>query len=452
METLTAEKIEQQNARREEMRADILRPLKKKMGITGKLWVAFLLVVIFIGVYAWFQQLNSGFVTTGLNNVASWGLYISTFVFFVAIALVGALMSGVLRLANATKQRPLSRIAEMIALAGVIMAALSIIVDMGRPDRLLNVFLHARIQSPILWDVMVVTTYTIVCFLLFWIPCLPGMAICRNSLTDKPKWQKWLYKVLALRWNGTPTQWKLMKKSYAALCILVIPIGVSIHTVTSWLFATIFRPGWNSTNFGPYFVTGAFLAGIGGLVIGVYVFRNIYDLKKYLKDEHFDFMGKLMIALAAIYLYFNINEYFIPYYHGIEAHLLDNLFFGRYALLFWSSQIFGVILPMILPLFRKMRKPKPLFFISLLLVISHWIKRYLIVTPTSEMALLPMDTKISLYYPSWVEISIFLALVAMMLLIITILARLFPIISIWETLENEGIELDELDKLKIKKS
>lgn len=453
---LTPELAEKQSMRREEMRADVLRPLEK-IGMLGKLWIAFLVIILLIGCYAYYLQLKHGLIVTGLRDYATWGIYISNFVFFVAISLVGALISSVLRFTNFTWYRPITRIAEIIAVAGVVWAGLIIIVDMGRPERLLNLFLHPRLQSPILWDVVVVTTYLTTSVLLLYLPLLPGIAICRNTLTNKPKWQRWMYKFLALGWTGTEQQWKIMKRSIKMLCIIIIPLAISIHTVTSWLFAMTLRPGWDSTNFGPYFVAGAFLAGTACVIIGMFVFRKVYHLEKYITEVHFDHMGKLLVFLALIYFYFNVNEYFVPYYKmkGAEARLLNDLFSGQFAGLYWSAQLFGMFLPALLLMFKKMRKPGIITLIAVPVVVFAWVKRYLIVTPILLNPYLPIqDVPESWmnYFPSWVEIAIVSASLAGVLLIITIFARLFPIISIWETLENEGIELDDLDKLNNEKA
>lgn len=452
---LTPEIIEKQTKRREEMREDILRPLDKT-SLAGKLWIAFLVVIMLIGGYAYYQQLKYGLIVTGLRDYASWGIYISNFVFFVAISLVGALISSVLRFTNFTWYRPITRIAEIIAVAGVIWAGLIIIIDMGRPERLLNVFLHPRLQSPILWDIVVITTYLTTSVLLLYLPLLPGIAICRNRLTDKPKWQRWMYKFFALGWNGTELQWKIMKRSIKMLCIIIIPLAISIHTVTSWLFAMTLRPGWDSTNFGPYFVAGAFLAGTACVIIGMYVFRKFYHLEKYITEVHFDHMGKLLVFLCLVYAYFNLNEYFVPYYKmkGAEAKLLTSLFSGQFAGLYWSAQILGMLLPACLLIFRKMRTPGIVTFFAVPVVVFAWVKRYLIVTPILLNPYLPIQNvpeSWKNYFPTWQEMAIVSASLAGVLLIITIFARLFPIISIWETLENEGIELEDLDKLKKEK-
>ncbi len=444
--------LEQQVAYRQEFRETVLRPLRHT-GTIGKLWIALLLLIFLFGCYAYYIQLRDGLKVTALRDYASWGLYISNFVFFVAISLVGALISSILRLTNFGWHRPLTRIAEIIAVAGIIFAGLIIVVDMGRPDRILYLFAYGRIQSPIVWDVIVVSTYLVTSVLFLYLPLLPGIALCRDVLTEKPKWQRWMYKFLAMGWDGSRKQWDIMKKSVAILSILVIPLAVSIHTVTAWLFATTLRPGWDSTNFGPYFVAGAFQAGTACVIIGIFVFRKAYKLEKYITDLHFDNMGKLLVFLCIVYAYFNVNEYLVPAYkmRTAEAKLLNDLLIGPYAPVYWSVQVFGMALPAMTLLFRKARRPLPLTIIAVMVVVGAWLKRYLIVTPimlNPYVEIQDVPANWATYFPSWVEISIVSASLAGVLLIITIFSKLFPIISIWETMEGEGIDLEDIDNTK----
>jgi Ni/Fe-hydrogenase subunit HybB-like protein len=438
-----------QRVHREEMRRIVLRPIRHT-GVLGKIWIALLILVLLFGCYAYYIQLRDGLKVTGLRDYASWGLYISNFVFFVAISLVGALISSVLRLTNFEWHRPLTRIAEIIAVAGIMFAGLIIVVDMGRPDRIFYLFTHGRIQSPIVWDVIVVSTYLVTSALFLYLPLLPGIALCRDVLTEKPKWQRWMYKTLAMGWVGNHRQWKIMKRSVAILSVLVIPLAISIHTVTAWLFATTLRPGWDSTNFGPYFVAGAFQAGTACVIIAMFVFRKAYNLKSYITEVHFNHMGKLLVFLCVVYAYFNVNEYLIPAYkmRGAEAKLLNDLFTGPTSIIYWSVQIFGMAIPAVVLLFRKARKPVPLTIIAFFVVVGAWFKRYLIVTPILLHPYLPIQNvpaNWAVYFPTWVEMSIVAASLAGVLLIITVFSKFFPMISVWETLEGEGIDLEEMD-------
>ncbi len=411
--------------------------LPQKFGKRGMIWTAVLVAFCLLGMFAYYRQLRYGLIVTSMRDYASWGIYISNFVFFVAISLVGSLITAVLRLSGVHWSTPLTRIAEIIAVAAITFASIIIIVDMGRPERFYFLFLYGRLQSPIIWDVTVISTYFIISLLLLYLPLLPDLSIL---LAHKPKQGLFkFYSFLGSFWKGTHLQFRISKRAINILCITIIPVAFMIHTVTSWLFATTYRPGWDSTNFGAYFIAGAFLAGAGAVNVAMYMFRKYYKLENYITYEHFDKMGKVTVMLGMLYLYFNVNEFLTPYFKmkKPEVAFLDSLFVGSYAPLFWSAIFGGMIIPMIILLFHKGRTPFPMFICGIMIVVGAWFKRYLIVTPTLLQPFLPMHNvpaSYKHYFPSWEEWSIALGSLAGALLVITIFARIFPIIPIQETL------------------
>jgi molybdopterin-containing oxidoreductase family membrane subunit len=419
--------------------------LPQKFGRRGMIWTIFLIAICLVGSFAYYRQLTRGLAVTNMGDYVSWGIYISNFVFFVAISLVGSLITAVLRLADVHWSTPLTRIAEIIAVSAIVFASLIIIVDMGRPDRFYHLFIYGRLQSPILWDVIVIGTYFVLSLLLLYFPLLPDLKVLLKHKEASPKWMNRLYQFLGSFWKGTVGQIKINEKAINILCIAIIPVAFSIHTVTSWLFATTYRPGWDSTNFGAYFISGAFLVGAGGVVVAMYIFRRYYHLEKYITEKHFDRMGRIVVLLALLYLYFNINEYLIPAFKmkkPEEAHL-TNLFAGEFAPVFWFAILVGMIIPILILLFKKGRKPVPMFIAGIMVVVGAWFKRYLIVTPTLLHPFLPMhDAPVRFYhyFPSWEEWAIAMGSLAGALLIITFFARIFPIIPIHETIiEDETV-------------
>jgi len=411
--------------------------LPRKFGKQGIVWISILVLFCLVGAFAYFRQLKYGLIVTNMRDYASWGIYISNFVFFVAISLVGSLITAVLRLTGVHWSTPLTRIAEIIAVSAITFAALIIIVDMGRPERFYNLFLYGRLQSPIIWDVTVITTYFFISLLLLYIPLLPDMQILLASKEKSPFTK--LYKFLGSFWKGTHMQFRISKKAINILCIAIVPVAFSIHTVTSWLFATTYRPGWDSTNFGPYFISGAFLVGAGAVSVAMYIFRKYYNLKNYITYEHFDKMGKVTVMLALLYMYFNVNEFLVPAFKmkKPEQGFLDSLFVGDFAPLFWAAILGGMIIPIIVLIFKKGRHPFPMFIVGIMIVVGAWFKRYLIVTPTLLHPFLPMHNvpaSYKHYFPSWEEWAIAMGSLAGALLVVTIFARIFPIIPIQETL------------------
>ena len=406
--------------------------------------MAFLSGGLLVTMYAYYLQLRDGLGVAGIRDYVSWGLYLANFVFFVASSLIGMLISAVIGLMGMKWINPITRIAEIIAIGFSAVAGLVIVMDMGRPERLAYVFMYGRFQSPILWDVTVITTYFVLSFLLYFLPMIPDLAIGKR-LENIPAWLRKIYKFASLNWSNKPEQNEIIHRSVRILLILLIPAALSIHTVTSWLFAVTSRAGWDSTIFGPYFVTGAFVAGCAAVIIAMFFFRKSYKLQDYLTDRHFNNMGKLLVLVALVYLYFNLNEFLVPGYKLKRADTthLHALLVGHHALLFWVVQIGGLVLPILFLLFRRMRKPLPLLFISIVMIIGAWFKRYIIVVPTQEHPFLPIQHvpyNFKVYTPTLVEILITLFSFFLLLIIITLLSKFFPVIPICETAHDKGIE------------
>ncbi|MEQ1586289.1 MAG: NrfD/PsrC family molybdoenzyme membrane anchor subunit [Cyclobacteriaceae bacterium] len=416
--------------------------LPKKFGKPGIIWTTVLVMLSIGGIIGYYRQVQNGLGVTGMRDYASWGIYISNFVFFVAISLVGSLITAIFRLTNVSWRTPLTRISEIIAVSAIMFAGLIIIVDMGRPERFTNLFLHGRLQSPIIWDVIVITTYLTLSILFLYFPLLPDLKIMIKHSKAGSMNQK-IYKLIGSFWQGTAEQFRISENAVKVISIMIIPVALAIHTVTSWLFATTYRPGWDSTNFGAYFVSGAFLVGAGGVVVAMYVFRRAYNLQEYITEKHFNYMGKIVVMLAFLYLYFNINEYLVPAFKmkKAEEHHLMGLFTGEFSYLFWSAILVGMIIPIAVLLFPSGRKPLPMFVMGLFVVVGAWFKRFLIVTPTLLSPFLPISNapeSYAHYYPTWEEWFITVGTLAGALLIITVFVRLFPIIPIHETIEEHS--------------
>lgn len=411
-------------------------------------WVALLLGVIFWGLYAYSVQLRQGLIVTGMRDQVSWGVYITNFVFFIGVSHVGALLSAILRFSNAEWRRPLTRMAEAITAASLAIGGLMPVVDMGRPDRLLNLIFYGRIQSNIIWDILGVTTYLAGSTLFLWMLMIPDIALLRDHYPNAGRLRQMLYRMLALGYRAAPRQHHYLEKAIFAITLIILPLAISVHTVVSWIFGMTLRPGWHSTILGPYFVVGALFSGAASVIIAMYVFRRTFHLEGYIKPIHFRNLGYLLFTLTVTYLYFNINEYLTVGYKmvGHERHLLEALFTGEYALTFWGVQIFGVVLPaLMLGFVLGVRWLRERFLIagivwaSILIVVGAWLKRYVIIIPTLSSPMLPIQGlpwEWAHYRPTWVEWSVTAAAFAGFLLIYTFLAKFFPIVSIWETREE----------------
>ncbi|MGZ8578782.1 MAG: NrfD/PsrC family molybdoenzyme membrane anchor subunit, partial [Actinomycetota bacterium] len=262
-------------------------------GVRGRLLVAALALVVAWGIFAWTWQVSHGLAVTGLNDRVSWGFYLTNFIFFAGISMAGTLISAILRLTHAEWRRPITRLAEMITVVALIVVASMVVADMGRPERLLNVVLHPHLRSPILWDVLSISTYLAGSVLYLYLALVPDLAILRDGGVGG-RVRSRLYSALSLSWHGVPEQRRLLVRAIGVMAVVIVPVAVSVHSVVSWIFGMTLRSGWNSTIFGPYFVVGAIFSGIAGIVVVMAIFRRVYHLEEYITEKHFRYLGSLL--------------------------------------------------------------------------------------------------------------------------------------------------------------
>ena len=429
------------------------------LGAGGRLWIASLLFVCAIGLAAYVVQLVYGLRVTAMRNYVSWGVYMTNFVFFIGISHAGTLISAILRVTDAGWRRPITRMAEAITVIALIIGASSIVIDMGRPDRLLNVIVHGRIQSPILWDVVSVTTYLTGSFLYLYVAMIPDMPILAASARSagRSRWLVRLYELLALGYRESPEHRRLLARALGAMAVIIIPVAISVHTVVSWVFGMTLRPGWHSTIFGPYFVVGAIFSGTAAIITAMALFRKAYGLERYLVPDHFHKLAKILLVLSLLYAYFTLSEYLTAWYGGLESDMrLLELLAGNtpFGASFWTWASFGLFVPIGLLFFPSRRSIGAIVTASVLINIGMWWKRFLIVIPTLQSPFIPAQAAgiQPQYIPSLVECLITAGAVAAFMLLFTLFSRVFPILSIWETVEDaeEVYEANEIEAMRRK--
>jgi molybdopterin-containing oxidoreductase family membrane subunit len=416
----------------------LFRPIEQT-GARFYLTVGALVAIILFAVVMYVRQVVLGLQVTGMMQPVTWGFYIVNFVFFIGISHAGTLISAILRLTQAEWRRPITRMAEVITAIALAIGGLHPIIDLGRPDRVLNVFLFGRLQSPLLWDVTSISAYFAASTVYLFLPLIPDIAL----LQERGKKHRWLYEFLSWGWQGTPRQWKVLSRAINIMMIVVVPIAVSVHTVISYIFAMTLQSGWHSTIFGPYFVVGAIFSGIAALFVAMIAFRSAFHLQAYLKLVHFQQLAKLLLAMSILWTYFTFGEYLTGYYGG-EPEEMKTLLYkltGRYAPLFWTMIVCNFVVPVLLLSHRRLRTIPGILVASITVLIGMWLERLIIVVPSLENPRMPFPSHI--YIPSLTEISLFAGGLALFALGFVLFSKFFPIVSVWEVQEGRALGKEE---------
>jgi molybdopterin-containing oxidoreductase family membrane subunit len=277
------------------------------------------------------------------------------------------------------------------------------------------------------------------CSILFaYIGLLPDLAMARDHTRG---WRHHLYEMLSLGWRGTEREWANQETALNVFSYAIIPVMFSVHTIVSWDFAMAIQPGWHSTVFGPYFVIGALFSGVGAVILILILVRKAMHLEYFLREEHFDGMGKFLLILSLAWAYFYFNDYLVPWY-GQEPveKVLQQLFTRGWASPLWFLMIFSnVILPWATLWSRRIRTSiRALFIISLFVQVGMYIERFLIVPVTLGRNELPFDWGI--YIPRWPESLITVGAFALVGFLYLVFSRIFPLIPVWEVYEGQVLQ------------
>ena len=419
------------------------KPHLETISKKGIALIGVLLLFILFGVVCLYTQVAKGHVVTGMRDNVVWGLYIVNFIFFIGISYAGALISGILHLLRVPWRTPIIRMAEMITVISTMIGPSYILLCIGRLDRLPNIALFGRIQSPIIWDVIAITTYLSGSIIFLYLAMIRDMALLRDNPVKTARWRNPIYKFLSVRYNDTTKQKELLNVSTDLLSIVIIPLAILVHSVLAWIFGMTLRPGWHSTIFAPYFVVAAVYSGTGVLIMVMWIFRKVYHLEAQITKIHFNYLGIIMIVLGALYGYFTFSEYLTSWYGSIkwDMEVLFRLFSpGEYLIEFIFAVFIGVLVPIIIVTVPKFRNINSIAFAATIAVFALWVKRYLIIIPTLESPLLPIHDlrpEYVHYSATWVEWGLTFAGIAMFILLFYLFSKFVPIIPVVRTGEEK---------------
>ena len=356
-------------------------------------WIFFLLVIMGAGAAAWFWQLNEGLTITGLSRDVVWGLYIAQFTFLVGVAASAVMVVLPYYLHNYKAFGKMTILGEFLAIAAVIMCMSFIFVDMGRPDRIFNVFLYPTPHSMMFWDTVALGGYLVL-----------NILISRVTLSSE-------------RRGEPPPTW------IKPVILLSIPWAVSIHTVTAFLYAGLAaRPFWMTAILAPRFLASAFAAGPALLILLAFVVRRLTNFDP--GKEAINKLAEIVTYAMIINVFFVLMEVFTALYSDIPEHVhhFQFLFTGiegntTLAPWMWLSVVLAVISLVILINPTTRRAESTLIIGCIAVFGSLWIDKGLGMVIAGFVPS-PLGKVVS-YTPTIPELTISLAIYAMGLLIVT---------------------------------
>ena len=362
------------------------------------LWIVFLLAVMGAGAVVYIDQFMNGLMITNMSRDVSFGFYIANFTFLVGVAAGGVMVVIPYYLHNYEKFHRITILGEFLAVASLVMCLLFVLVDVGQPTRLLNVWLYPSVKSVLFWDTLVLNGYLGLNIIIGW-----KLLEAERNQVEPPLWTK-------------------------PLIYLSIPFAIGIHTVTAYLYCGLPGRGyWLTAILAPRFLASAFAAGPAFLIILCYI------IKKFTKFdpgwEAIQTLSKIVCWAIIANLFFFFCEVFVVFYSNIPGHLahMQYLLFGYHgyhALVPWMwTGITLMILGAVFLVIPQLRNNKTLLpFTCAMIFIGAWIDKGLGMI-SGGFVPSPLH-HVTEYAPSGKEIIITLAVYATGFLILTILFKI----------------------------
>ncbi len=343
-----------------------------------------LAVLLFVAIGCYCVE---GYGIFGTNQPVNWGNDITTYIFWIGIAVAGTLVSAILFLFRQKWRTAINRSTEGMTVMAIQIAGLFPLIHTGRPwvdfwlmpypnDR----YLWPNFKSPIVWDVFALTAYAL-CSIIFWyLGLVPDFATVRDRAT-RP-WQRRIYSVLAMGWRGRAEDWNHFERAYAQFAWISTPLVLGMHSTIAILAAVGKVSGWHTTIFAPYFVSGAIFGGLAMAIVLLVPMRSMLKLERYITVDHLERLAKVMLATGLLVAYVYVMEFFAAWYTESPYEKHQFLVFrptGEWAWGFWTMMTCNVAIPQLLWIKAVRRNLVALFLIAIAVNVGMWFERFVII-------------------------------------------------------------------------
>jgi len=341
---------------------------------------------------------SHGHHVTGMNNQVVWGTP-HIFAVFLIVAASGALnVASIASVFKKESYKPLARLSGLLAVALLIGGLLILVLDLGKPDRLIVAMTYYNFKSIFAWNIFLYTGFIAVAVVYLWTMLERRMNRFSNAAG-----------FLAFIWR------------------LILTTGTG--SIFGFLVA---REAYDAAIMAPLFIMMSFSFGLAVFIltlVAAYRWTN-----RPLGDDILIRLRKLLGIFVGAVLYFvlafHLTSLYATEHRGVEKFILLNG--GIYTAVFWVGQILiGSVIPLLLIFARSLLKSKSaLITAAILVIIGGFAQLYVIIIggqayplvlfPGMEESSSFYDGVVGSYTPSIFEILLGLGGTAAALLIVTV--------------------------------
>ncbi len=359
--------------------------------------------LVFLGLAGAHHMESEGHYVTGMNNRVVWGLP-HVFAVFLIVSASGAL--NVASIASVFRQslyKPLSRISGLLAMALLVGGLTVLVLDLGRPDRLIIAMTYYNFKSIFAWNIFLYTGFLVVVAVYLWMMFEPRM----NRFTRSAGTVSFIWRLVLTTGTGLIFGVLIAREALGTLVFVPMFIAMSLSfgtAVTLLAMMLVFR--------------------LGQTAVGDEILMRLRTLLAY-----------FVAAVAFFVAVDHLTRLYASGHTEVERFLL--LEGGIYPLLFWVGQgLLGTVIPVILLLTPRFAGVSQTVIASLLVLLGAFAQLYVLIIggQAFPMDIFPGYIEMSTHYegvvagyvPSFPELALGLGGVGLATLIALVAVRVLP--------------------------
>jgi Ni/Fe-hydrogenase subunit HybB-like protein len=342
-------------------------------------WTAIFWILISAGVFSTVYRFTQGLgATTNLRDEFPWGLWIGFDILCgVGLAAGGFVVAASVYIFNLDRYRPILRPAVLTAFLGYILVMSALMFDLGRPWNIWHFFIMGNTRS--------------VMFEVGWCVILYSTVL---ALEFSP--------MVFERWNLEGPQ-----RILHAITIPLVIVGVILSSLHQSSLGSLYlivptklHPLWYSSALPYLFFLSAVAVGPAMVTIESYFSSRAF--RREIELPILATLGKVTTAALAVYLVLKVEDI-------VNLKLVPYIFSWSFeAVMYWAEIIIGVLVPILLLASSKIRSNKTGLFVASIFAVSGFMLNRLNISLTAIQHTAPV-----VYFPSWMEISVTLMIVAL---------------------------------------
>ena len=346
---------------------------------------------------AYFMEHN-GHEVTGMNNQIVWGMP-HVFAVFLIVCASGALnVASISSVFGKSLYKPLAPLSGLLAIALLVGGLAVLVLDLGRPDRLIVAMTHYNFKSIFAWNIFLYTGFLAIVAIYLWM-------------------------MMERRFN------KYSKQAGTVAFVWRLLLTTGTGSIFGFLVA---RQAYDAAIMAPMFIVMSFSFGLAAFIlvllasysgtkrpIGIHILNRLKNL-----------LGVFIAGVLLLVMIYHLTNLYATEHHGVEKFILSEG--GIYTTLFWVVQILlGSLVPLFLIYFPGFKNSiKALISSAILVIVGGIAAMYVIIIggqayplemfPGYEVSSSFFDGVVGTYNPTAPEVLLGIGGVAIAGIIITL--------------------------------